>query len=147
MTASRLGMVSLGLSVAGIVLAGYLTLVHYRTNLLVCGISSCHTVQSSAYAEFLGIPVALLGLAMYVVLTGLSLIRLRRPMTRDRVTIALFAIAFAGALFSAYLTAVELWVIHAICQWCVVSAALVLLITLIEGMNVWRLLGAASPEP
>jgi uncharacterized membrane protein len=138
----RLDLLTLALTVAGIALAGYLTIVHYRANLLVCGISSCHTVQASKYAVFLGIPVALLGLAMYVALAGLALLRLRRPARADQATYAVFLLAFAGLLFSGYLTAIELWVINAICQWCVVSAILVTVIAVIEGWRVWRLLGA-----
>ena len=136
--------VSIALAGAGVALAGYLTLVHYRGNLLVCGISNCHTVQSSKYAELQGVPVALLGLAMYVALLGLSLARSVWPGLTQRLTIASFAIAFAGFLFSAYLTAIELWVIDAICQWCVVSALLVTMIAVVEGARVWRILGAAA---
>jgi uncharacterized membrane protein len=140
----RLDLVGLALSGAGVVLAGYLTLVHYRNNLLVCGISSCHTVQASKYAEFLGVPVALLGLVMYVTLVALGVLRLNRPGLAERATLATFAVAFVGVLFSAYLTAVELWVIDAICQWCVVSAVLVTVIAVIEGVRVWRILGATA---
>ena len=138
----RLDLVTLLLSLVGIVLAGYLTIVHYRENLLVCGISSCHTVQASKYAVFLGIPVAVLGLAMYVALAILALVRLWLPFREEQATYGLFILAFAGVLFSGYLTAIELWVINAICQWCVVSAILVTVIAVIEGWRVWRLLGA-----
>ena len=105
--ARRLNLIVLALSGGGVVLAGYLTLVHYRKNLLVCGISSCHTVQSSPYAEFLGIPVAALGLVMYVALVGLGLVRLTRPTAGELTTASSFAVAFGGLLFSAYLTAIE----------------------------------------
>lgn len=140
--ARRLDLLTLALAVAGIVLAGYLTIVHYRANLLVCGISSCHTVQASKYAVFLGIPVAVLGLAMYIALAILALARLRLPGRADQATYAVFTLAFVGVLFSGYLTAIELWVINAICQWCVVSAILVTIIAIVEGWRVWRLLGA-----
>lgn len=142
----RLDLLSLALALSGIALAGYLTIVHYRADLLVCGISSCHTVQASTYAKFAGIPVALLGLAMYVALALLALFRLRSAALAGRATYVSFALAFAGALFSGYLTAIELWVIHAICQWCVASAVLVAAIAAIEGWRVWKALGQAAVE-
>jgi uncharacterized membrane protein len=140
----RLDLIALALAAAGVVLAGYLTLVHYRKNLLVCGVSSCHTVQNSKYALFAGIPVAVLGLALYLALVLLGLIRLAKPGLSERATIASFALAFAGLLFSGYLTAVELWVIDAICQWCVVSALLIAALAILEGWRVWRMLGAMA---
>jgi len=140
----RLNLIGLALGAAGAALAGYLTLVHYRKNLLVCGLGSCHTVQGSRYAEFLGVPVAVLGFAMYIALIGLGLARLTLPESARRMTLALFALAFGGMLFSAYLTAIEVWVIDAICQWCVISALLTISIALIEGVRVWRILGAPA---
>jgi uncharacterized membrane protein len=77
-----------------------------------------------------------------LVLLGLA--RLTKPALNERATIASFALAFAGLLFSGYLTAVELWVIDAICQWCVVSALLIAMIAILEGWRVWRLLGATA---
>ena len=127
------------LSILGIGVAGYLTVVHYREDLLVCGVTGgCHTVQSSSYAVVAGIPIAILGLLMYVAMLGLVAVRLRRPDLNDATTMAAFAIALTGLLYSVFLTYVELFVIDAICQWCVVSALLTLGLCSIEGFNVWR---------
>lgn len=148
--------VSLALAVAGIADAVYLTIVHYDTKALVCGLGDCETVQTSRYAEIAGVPIALLGVLMYVAIAVLGLSRFRLPMQADRLTFAIFAIALAGTAYAAYLTYLEIAVIDAICQWCVVSALLTLGIFLLEGANVWRRLGvtddgwgpdAASTEP
>jgi uncharacterized membrane protein len=48
------------------------------------------------------------------------------------VALALFAMASIGLVFTAYLTYLEAFVIHAWCQWCLVSAALVALIFLLS---------------
>jgi uncharacterized membrane protein len=53
---------------------------------------------------------------------------------------AAFAIALAGAIFSAYLTYVELWVIDAVCQWCVASALLTVGVATAEGLGVWQVM-------
>ena len=52
---------------------------------------------------------------------------------------AIFGITLAGVLYEIYLTYVEIWVIDAICPWCVTFAIVTLLILIVEGWHVWRL--------
>lgn len=136
---------SVGLALGGFAVAGYLTAVHYRGSLLVCtGASDCATVQGSRYAEVAGIPVALLGLAMYIVALALTVGRIARPQMAARATAVLFTLLVAGFLFSTYLTYVELFVIDAICQWCVISAAISTALLVIEATIVRRLLALSE---
>jgi uncharacterized membrane protein len=117
-------------ALAGAVVAGYLTWVHYDDAALVCVAGGgCETVQQSAYAEIAGIPVALLGLVSYTVVFGL--------VVRDTASARLAAamIGVVGLLFSLYLLAVQLFVIDAVCVWClandvVIAPALVALTAL-----------------
>lgn len=141
---SPLALGSLVLALAGTGVAAYLTSVHYADSLLLCGVGDCATVQKSRYAEVGGIPIAILGLGMYLAIIALGLLRWRQPRHRTTATMAAFAIALAGAIYAAYLTYIEIWVIDAICQWCVASAILTLGILTIEGIAVWRLLGDPS---
>lgn len=141
---NRLTVISLALALGGIAVSAYLTLVHYRDDLLVCAVGGCHTVQKSPYAELEGIPVALLGLGMFVTMTVLLLLRRMRPDRADTITLATFGLALAGAVFAIYLTYLELFVIHAVCQWCVLTALIIWLLTLIEGTLAWRSL---QPPP
>jgi uncharacterized membrane protein len=107
------------LTVAGIGIAAYLTVVHYSGGTPVCAIShGCETVQRSHYAKLAGIPVAVLGLAGYTAL--LVLLAIDRSATR----LVLAGGAMVAFGFSAYLTYLELFEIHAICQWCVGSAVI-----------------------
>lgn len=126
--------VSLVLALLGVAVAGYLTIAHYNQGVLVCSptLGNCHTVQSSVYATVGSIPIALFGVIMYVALAALALLRWRRPDLAWPATLAAFAIAFGGVLVSAYLTYLELAVIHAICQWCVTSAALAVVLLALE---------------
>jgi uncharacterized membrane protein len=135
---------SLLFAVAGIGVSGYLVRVHYDDALLVCGIGDCHTVQQSKYAEIFGIPIAILGLGMYLTVLGLGIARWRKSEWHLVATTAVFAIALAGVLYSAYLTYVEIWVIDAICQWCVASACLTLGILLVEGFGLYGALGVPA---
>jgi uncharacterized membrane protein len=75
-------------------------------------------VQASRYATILGIPVALLGLISY---GGLIV----SAALWGEIGIYLgFLISLVGTLFSAYLTYLEVFVIGALCQWCVASAVI-----------------------
>ena len=136
----------LALATLGVAVSIYLTIVHYDEGLLVCGLSDCHTVQASSYAELAGIPVALLGLGMYVTVLALAAARLLRPSSLVLGTMASFSLTLAGVLFAGYLTYIELYVLEAICQWCVVSAVLTTALLICESILVRRLL-ALPPEP
>lgn len=93
---------------------------------LSCKIGGCEKVNASPWAIFLGQPVALWGVAYYVLLFAVALAGTSERFAADRrVSLALVTLTGWGVLFSAYLTYLELAVIHAVCQWCVVSAVLV----------------------
>jgi uncharacterized membrane protein len=107
-------------ALVGAALAGYLTWVHYDESALVCVAGGgCETVRQSAYAEIAGVPVALLGLIAYSSVLGL--------IVWDTPTARLGAamIAFVGLAFSLYLLVLQLFVIDAVCMWCVVNDVVV----------------------
>jgi uncharacterized membrane protein len=104
---------------AGIALAAYLLYTRETGGQLVCTTGGCERVQSSRYAEIFGVPVAALGLATYVwlLLTSCSRSELARA---GQVVVALAACAF-----STYLVFVQLHLIGAVCELCLVSDALI----------------------
>lgn len=122
------------LSLAGVLLASYLTM--YNLGFLgeiQCTIGGCEKVQTSKWATFLGMPVAAWGLGAYVTLFVISLLGIQPRLMRARwVALALFGISAVGVIFSAWLTYLEAFVIHAWCQWCVISAILITLIFLLS---------------
>jgi uncharacterized membrane protein len=136
----RWALVSLGFAVAGFAVAIYLTYAHFNEGALVCGVGDCQTVQGSEFATIAGIPIALLGLGLFGALIGLGVLRARVPSAAETLTFAAFGLALAGVLYSAYLTYLEVAVIFAICQWCVVSAIATLGVCLAEGTGVFQLL-------
>ena len=96
---------------------------------LACGTGSCETVQLSRWAEFLGIPVANWGVAFYAVVFGLAFLATTERWSDSRgLDFSLWALTGWGVLFSGWLTYLELFVIHAICRWCVVSAVIALVL-------------------
>lgn len=125
------------LAVLGVGVAGYLVYIHYAQISPLClggnhQHSSCLTVQSSSYAKLAGIPVALLGLIGYI----LILASLAIPDERGRVIG--FAIALTGFGFSMYLTYREIFTIKAICEWCVSSAVLMTVLTVLTAVRFLR---------
>jgi uncharacterized membrane protein len=114
---------------------------------LICTVGDCQTVQQSEYAELWGIPIALPGLGMYLTILALGAVRWWWPNWYGQATVAAFALALSGALYAVYLTYLELVIIDAICQWCVASALLTLVILAAEGVGVWRWLEPAADEP
>ena len=100
---------------------------------LVCGAGgSCDLVQGSPWARFLGFPVAGWGVGWYVAVFGVSMLGTRDGIGAARwISPALVVLALGGLAFTIYLTALEIWVIHAICRWCVGSAVITLLIFLL----------------
>jgi uncharacterized membrane protein len=107
-------------ALAGFGIAAYLTWVHYDEGALVCVAGGgCETVQQSGYAEIAGIPVALLGLVSYAIMLGLVV----RDTPYARLGAAM--LAFVGLAFSVYLVVVQLFVIDAVCVWCLANDVLV----------------------
>jgi uncharacterized membrane protein len=93
---------------------------------LSCSIGSCETVNTSKWSTFLHLPVALWGLLFYIEVFVISLVgTIPRFENESFVSILLVAEAAIGVIFSAWLTYLELAVIHAICIWCVTSAVVV----------------------
>jgi uncharacterized membrane protein len=134
---SALTIAIIALCLLGIADAGYLVYVHYAKLTILCpgghgGHSSCETVQSSVYAQLDGVPVALLGLIGYVVI----LLSLAVPGDLGRVVG--FGVALIGFGFSMYLTYRELFTIHAICEYCVGSAILMTLLTVLTAVRFLR---------
>jgi uncharacterized membrane protein len=135
--------VSAVLTIGLIADAAYLTWVHYRPAALICSVDGgCHTVQNSRYAMLGPVPVAALGLAMAVVILLLSVVRWRWPALTPAVSIALVGMLVGAVIYYGYLTHIELNVLNAICQWCVLSAALTVALLVTEGTGLWRQLDA-----
>ncbi len=133
------------LSLGGVFVSAYLYLYKLgKIGSLACGVGGCETVQLSRWSRFLGVEVALIGLVGYIGLLGLALAGLQPRWSNNRVVaVALCAASGVGLLFAFYLTYLELFVIHAICRWCVASAVLVALVFVTAVLD-WRRLGSTS---
>lgn len=119
----------IALSALGLILSAYLTYLHFtEAQAAFCSEgSACDEVRQSDFASILGIPVALFGMLGYALIIVLSLISI----SKKRRWLLLYIFALGGVTFSAYLTYVELFVINAICTYCVLSALIMTAIFLI----------------
>jgi vitamin-K-epoxide reductase (warfarin-sensitive) len=113
------------LAVVGIVASSLALREHYRTDTSPCSINDrwdCGIVNHSPYAVFHGIPVAVIGIAGYLLL-GLLAAGRAYPWMLPLVTIAL--------VFSIHLADIEKFVLGVWCIYCVISLGVIVLITLL----------------
>ena len=128
------------LALAGFFVSLYLYLYKIgKIGVLACGTGGCETVQLSPQSRFLGVEVALIGVIGYFLLLGLSLLSLQPRYAGRTWPLLGLVVSGGGALvFTLYLKYLELFVIHAICRWCVVSAVLITLVFLLAALECRR---------
>lgn len=126
------------LSVAGFVDSFVSLQRHYaKSTTTYCDFSqkfSCDIVNRSEYSEIAGIPVAGIGVAGYAALFILSTFRRSRTET----LLWLFAAALAGLAFALYLTYVEAYQLMTWCILCLISLALIFLISVLAAILKFR---------
>ncbi len=112
------------LDLVGLGIATYLAYVEVTHVEAFCGpIGECNIVQTSSYALMLGIPVAVLGVLHYLAIGALWVgQRYLSGRLANLTTLGLLGLTLFGTLFSIYLTYLELFVVRAICSWCLGSA-------------------------
>jgi uncharacterized membrane protein len=123
---TTLSWVSLLLACLGTLDAIYL-LVYKLTNIhaMCLGNGGCHDVNFSPFSQIAGIPVSVFGLAAYLGIAGILLLERHLKIANESGPLAIFGISLAGVAFTIYLTWLELYVIHAICPFCVASAVII----------------------
>jgi uncharacterized membrane protein len=117
----RSGLAMTVLAIVGLIVALYLAGTKLLGEAPVCGpLHGCEDVAASQYSEVFGIPVAMFGVGFSVVLAGLS-IRWWRTADR-RALLGAYGLGLLGCFVVAGLTYLELFVIHALCVYCVTYA-------------------------
>jgi len=137
------------LALIGAFVALYLTM--YKMGAighLACGLGGCERVNTSKWAVFAGAPVAAWGLAFYIVTFAVALVGTSPALAHRReISYLLAAMSFVGVAFSAWLTYLELYVIEAICKYCVTSAVIVTAIFLVSVADVIMRPSVQTQEP
>jgi len=107
----------------GLFVSAYLTYIKINPSSLLCtGVGDCEAVNTSAYSEIRGIPIALFGTLAYAAILVSLLLENSSQFFKEWGPVVVFGLALAGTLYSAYLTYIELAVLQKICPYCVTSA-------------------------
>jgi uncharacterized membrane protein len=120
---------SVVLAVLGALDSIYLLIFKLTGNPLMClGNGGCHDVNFSPYSEIYGIPVSIFGISAFLAIVCILSLEVRLKIAKENGPLAIFGISLGGLAFTIYLTYLEIYVIHAICPFCVASAILITLI-------------------
>ena len=127
------------LAVIGLLVAGYMSWAELTDNTTACvdaGSIDCEAVQSSAYAQTFGIPVAILGFLGYVAILGVLVLEDQVVWLATYGRTLVVGMALFGVLFQIYLTYIEAAVLEKWCQWCVTSFVVISALLVVSA---WRL--------
>lgn len=131
---------SVVLCLAGIGVSGYLAYKRVAGGSLVCTRwADCDAVNNSLYSVLFGIPISFIGLAGYLALFALAIAALWTVGNTQRAILILsFLMALGGFGFSLWLTYVEIYILEALCVWCVASAVIITLLAIVGGVALRR---------
>ncbi|KKR62571.1 hypothetical protein A2643_01150 [Candidatus Nomurabacteria bacterium RIFCSPHIGHO2_01_FULL_39_220] len=132
------------LGVCGFLVAKHIRNHKTKNTPLVCPINfDCHTVVHSDYAKFLGMPVEVFGMVYYAVVSLAYLFFILMPdslrgglnILQIDLVVLLIIMSLVAFLFSAYLIAVQIFILKKGCSWCIVSAFICLCIFFLTALN------------
>jgi uncharacterized membrane protein len=133
----RFGAGMTALALAGLAISAYLLAARIIGEAPACGpVKGCETVAASEYATVLGVPVALFGVVFSVILVTACVVWWRRA--DRRALYAAYGLGLAGIIAVAYLTYLEVFVIGAICVWCVGYALTIVVGWALTATAAWR---------
>lgn len=123
------------LDTIGLVVASYLSVVELEGGVPTCGIiHGCEEVATSQYNNFAGIPVAVFGVFLSVVLLSLALAWWRTNIYG--LLLAHYALSLVGVMFDGYFLFLQVFVIEAVCIWCL-TYEISLLLRFLIAFYVW----------
>jgi uncharacterized membrane protein len=131
------------LDTVGLLVAGYLSVVELSGGVPSCGIiTGCEEVAKSQYNNFLGIPVAVFGVVLSLVLLSLALAWWKTDIYG--LLLGHYALSLVGVMFDGWFLFLQVFVIKAVCIWCVTYEVSLLLRFLIALVVYYR---QPKPEP
>ena len=134
------------ISLLGLILGAYLSLYKFGyIGTLSCSVGSCETVQTSRWSTLFGLPVATWGVGFYALMLALTIVGLQ-PQFEDSPPLSLVMLLLTtwGVIFTAWLNYLEGFVIHAWCEFCLISAGFVLLLFILSVVDYRRVRTADS---
>jgi len=124
----------------GVGIAIYIAIADSGGGSPVClgGSHGCETVANSSYSHLLGVNISIFGVLGYLLLLGAAILR------GDGARMGGFVVALVGFGYSVFLTYLELFVIEAVCQWCVFSAILMTALFAVNAVRMVRYVGTPA---
>jgi uncharacterized membrane protein len=131
---NKLRIIAIVAAIIGLTVSAYLSWAKLSNQNVVCfeAMGDCNLVNSSSYSTWRGIPIAFLGMVAYALILILFAFKSTNEKTQGIIALSLFGITVFGSLYSIYLTYLELFVIHALCPWCLVSAIAMIMLCVIS---------------
>jgi len=137
------GVILAVLDVVGLVIASYLAIVEVQGYAPVCGpLKGCEDVARSEYSRIAGVPVAVYGVGLSLLLLTLAITWWKKDLYG--LLLAHYGLSLAGVIFEAYFLYLQVFVIHAVCVWCT-TYGLSLILRFVVAFIVW--LRQPPPEP
>jgi uncharacterized membrane protein len=129
------GLILAVLDVVGLAIASYLSFVELQGGVPVCGpLHGCEEVARSSYSRINGIPVAVFGVGLSLLLLSLAVAWWRTNLYA--LLLAHYGLSLAGVLFEVYFLYIQIAVIGAVCVWCT-SYGLSLILRFVVALVVW----------
>lgn len=123
------------LDVIGLGIAMYLSVVELGGGVPYCGpLHGCETVAQSQYSRIGGIPVAVYGVGLSLILLTLAIAWIRTD--RNGLLDAHYGLSLVGVIFELYFLALQVLVIHALCVWCT-AYGVSLILRFLVAMVIW----------
>ena len=139
------GLILAVLDTVGLAIASYLSVVELGGGVPACGpLHGCETVAQSEYSRIGGVPVAVFGVVLSLVLLTLAIAWWRSNLYG--LLLAHYGLSLAGVVFEIYFLYVQIAVIHAVCVWCT-SYGLSLLLRFVIALIVWLRQPRPEDEP
>jgi len=140
------GLILAVLDVIGLAIAAYLSIVELGGGVPVCGpLKGCETVAQSEYSRIGGVPVAVYGVGLSLILLTLAIAWWRTNLYA--LLLAHYGLSLAGVIFEIYFIYLQIAVIRAVCVWCT-SYGLSLILRFVIALVVWfRQPGSAANAP
>lgn len=129
------GLILAVLDVIGLAIASYLSVVELGGGVPACGpIKGCEEVALSEYSRIGGVPVAVYGVGLSLILLSLAIVWWKTDLYA--LLLAHYGLSLAGVIFEVYFLYLQLVVIRAVCVWCT-TYGLSLVLRFVIALVVW----------
>jgi uncharacterized membrane protein len=129
------GLILALLDIIGLAIASYLAIVEVGGGVPVCGpLHGCETVAQSEYSRIGGVPVAVYGVGLSLILFTLAIAWWRT--NYYGLLLAHYGLSLAGVIFEIYFLYIQIAVIRAVCVWCT-TYGLSLILRFVIAFVVW----------